>query len=736
MPTTNPPSRCLGLLILVLLFAALTASALDVGKMDHERILKAANQAMLIEPIAITKFRAKLSEGGPNDFYSNGDYWWPNPQTTNGLPYVKRDGESNPDNFNHHRECVWRLRDAVAALGAAYKITGDDRYVKKAVELLSMFFLDPATRMNPNLQYAQAIPGVSTGRGIGIIDTLHLIEISKAIEAMENSPAFPPEVLAGLKQWFADYVHWMTTSKNGHDEANATNNHAVAFWLQVAVFSQFTGDEAQLSECRRRFREFFVAKQMAADGSFPRELARTKPYGYSIFQLDNMTTLCQVLSTPQDDLWKFQLPDGRGIRKAVAYLYPYLADKSKWPLKPDVQAWDGWPAREPSLLFAGLTYANENYLALWRKLNPDPTNEEVRRNIAITQPVLWVENSSATPCMDVLWKFTATNVPALGPAETEVKPGRWTNAPTPAGLPGNGLAQHPMLYIGEGYNKMFLVADGKILWTYQTGGGNEYDDVWMLSNGNILFTRMQYLAEITPDKRVVWRYDAHDSTNVAEHTEIHACQPIGLDKVLFVENGLPPKLKVANIKTGNIEVEHDLDCIQPADPRTIHPQFRRVRMTAGGHYLVPYLNLHKVVEYDKDFNVVWTFGTNDVPAGMKFSPWAALRLKNGNTLITSESGYAQIEVNPDKKIVWLLKNEELPEPYQLKPAPQSVTRLANGNTILASRGGSGKGPQLVEVTPDKKVVWVLQDWKDLGPATAVQILDDPGVPEIPGESEH
>ena len=118
-----------------------------------------------------------MSEGGPNDFYSNGDYWWPNPDTTNGLPYVQRDGETNPDNFNQHRECIWQLRDAVAALGAAYKITGDDRYAKKAAELLRVFFLDPKTRMNPNLQYAQAIPGVSPGRGTGIIDTLHLIEI-------------------------------------------------------------------------------------------------------------------------------------------------------------------------------------------------------------------------------------------------------------------------------------------------------------------------------------------------------------------------------------------------------------------------------------------------------------------------------------------------------------------------------------------------------------------------------
>lgn len=371
--------------------AALAAPALDVARIDHDRILQAAGTAMKQEPVTITAFRAKLSDGGPNDFYSNGDYWWPNPNSTNGLPYVQRDGETNPQNFTAHRQAVRQLSDAVAALGAAYKITGDDRYAKKSAELLKVFFLDPQTRMNPNLQYAQAIPGVTKGRGIGIIDTLHLIEIPKAVEAMEKSPEFPPEVLSGLKRWFADYVEWMTTSKNGHDEANAGNNHAVAFWLQVAVFAGFTGDEKNLAECRRHFTEVFVPKQMAADGSFPRELARTKPYGYSIFQLDNMVTLCQVLSTKENDLWHFTLPDGRNIRKAVEFMYPYLADKSKWPRKPDVQAWDGWPARQPSLLFAGLEFDEPKYLDLWKKLPADPTNEEVRRNIAITQPILWLE---------------------------------------------------------------------------------------------------------------------------------------------------------------------------------------------------------------------------------------------------------------------------------------------------------------------------------------------------------
>jgi len=136
-----------------------------------------------------------------------------------------------------------------------------------------------------------------------------------AVKEMGKSPAFPAADLASVKQWFGDYVEWMTTSKNGQDEANAGNNHAVAFWLQVAAFSQLTEDNAKLAECRRRFKEVFVGKQMAEDGSFPAELRRTKPYGYSIFQLDNMASLCQLLSTPDDDLWKFEMADGRGAAR-------------------------------------------------------------------------------------------------------------------------------------------------------------------------------------------------------------------------------------------------------------------------------------------------------------------------------------------------------------------------------------------------------------------------------------
>ena len=364
---------------------------LDIAAIERVRILKTADAALKVEPITITKFRAKLSEGGANDFYSNGDYWWPNPNTTNGLPYVQRDGQTNPENFVEHRRCIMGLRDAIAALGAAYKITGDDRYAAKATELLQTFFLNPQTRMNPSLKYAQAIPGITPGRGIGIIDTLHLAEVPLAVLAMEKSKALPPEVFPGVKQWFRDYADWMTTSTNGLQEANAKNNHAVAFWLQIAAFSRLTGDEAKVAECRKRFKEVFVAKQMASDGSFPEELRRTKPYGYSIFQLDNMASLAQLLSRQEESLWLYALPDGRGMRQAMAFLYPYLADKSKWPHKPDIQAWDGWPARQPGLLFAGLALGEQKYLNLWQKLPADPSDPEVKRNIAITQPLLWIK---------------------------------------------------------------------------------------------------------------------------------------------------------------------------------------------------------------------------------------------------------------------------------------------------------------------------------------------------------
>lgn len=373
-----------------------------VAEIDRARILRLAAEAMKLKPPAVTDYLATNSAGGPHDFFSQADYFWPNPTNKNGLPYVGRDGETNPDNFEHHRMAMRHMKDAVAALAAAYALTGDDRYIPKATELLRVFFLDEKTKMNPSLKYAQAELGASPGNAIGIIDTLHLAELPMAIRFLEQSPKFDPAVDAGLKKWFTNYIEWMTTSTNGIREMNAKNNHSIAYFVQLASFARFVDDEKNLELCRQRFKEVLLPRQMTNDGSFPLELKRTKPYGYSIFQADNVAILCVLLSTPDDDLWKFKLPDGNTPLKSTEFIYPYLADKNKWLADgrgKDILHWDNWPAREPCLLFAYAETGDSRYFDLWKKLNPDPSDLEVRRNIAITQPILWIANPADIPLL-------------------------------------------------------------------------------------------------------------------------------------------------------------------------------------------------------------------------------------------------------------------------------------------------------------------------------------------------
>jgi hypothetical protein len=381
--------------------------SLELAQIDRERILKLANDALALKPPAITDHVATNSAGGLHDFFSQADYAWPNTTNKTGLPYVPRDGESNPDTFSHHRMAMRDMKDAVAALAAAHALTGDDKYVTKAAGLLRVFFLDAKTRMNPNLQYAQAVLGAATGNAYGVIDTLHLVELPMAVRFLEQSKAFPPEVDKGLKQWFADYSEWITTSKNGVREMNNANNHSIACFVQLASFAKFTGDEKLLEMCRRRFKETLFPNQMTNNGSFPRELARTKPYGYSIFQADNLAMLCVLLSTTNDDFWKFTLPDGRAPRNSVDFIYPYLADKNQWLAdgrRKDVMHWDDWPARQPCLIFAYAEFGDQKYFELWRKLPADPADLEVRRNIAITQPLLWIASPNDIPLLKKMTK--------------------------------------------------------------------------------------------------------------------------------------------------------------------------------------------------------------------------------------------------------------------------------------------------------------------------------------------
>jgi len=380
------------LLVVFLLLAASSAQGqrLKVATFDRSRILTAANKYLNEQPITITASRSPRSSGGLHDFFSEGDYWWPDPNNPSG-PYIQRDGMSNPDNFVDHRRYLMRLSIQVPALTAAWKITKDTRYARKAATHLRAWFIDEATRMNPSLEFAQAIHGRFTGRGTGIIDTIHLVEVAKAIQVLEASGALSEAELKQIKKWFSDYVVWMTTSKNGTDERDARNNHGTCWVMQVSAFADLIGDKTLLEYCRDRFKTVLVPNQIAVDGSFPEEKRRTKPYGYSLFNLDAMTTVCQILSTPNDNLWKFETRDGRGVARAVAYLYPYIKDKKSWPMKPDVMYDAEWPMRHISLLFAGRALNHRDYIELWQKLPADSNVEEVIRNFFIRQPVLWVD---------------------------------------------------------------------------------------------------------------------------------------------------------------------------------------------------------------------------------------------------------------------------------------------------------------------------------------------------------
>ena len=322
--------------------------------------------------------------------------------------------------------------------------------------------------------------------------------------------------------------------------------------------------------------------------------------------------------------------------------------------------------------------------------------------------------NASQPMLTVLAQFD--NAPAKGADEADMPVRALPTNSVAMTWPGKGLAQHPFLFYGEGNNVLYVVNHGKVVWTYALPRGGEIDDAWMLSNGHIICTKQSDCYEVTPQKEIVWSY--HSPTN----TQIHACQPIGLDKVMVVQNGLPPHMIILNKKDNSVVMSHELPAVSATDPKTIHPQYRNCRVTAQGTYLTAQLVQTNVIEYDKDWNKIWSVRSE--------MPWQPVRLKNGNTLITGDPRGFVHEVNPKGEIVWAVEKNTLPG--IVLSDVQTADRLANGDTVICNRG-RGNPVQLVEVTPDKKVVWALQDYTNLPACTGVQLLDEPGIPENPGD---
>ena len=385
-------SRYLAITTFFLVTGALAAETeFELLEVEKPRILEKAASYLDEKPVTVTASLAERSEGGPHDFYSEGDYWWPDPENPDG-PYVRRDGMTNPDNFVAHRRAMVRLSEIVGTLVSAWIATGEDRYADRANDHLQAWFVDEETRMNPSLLYGQAIKGKVTGRSIGIIDTIHLAEVARGAKILGEAGALPAEDFLAVKAWFSDYLDWLTTHPYGTREQHHPNNHGVCWSMQAGAFADLVGRTDVLDWIRNQFKTVYLQEMMAEDGEFPKELARTKPYGYSLFVLDAMAMVAQIASTSDDNLWTYALPDGRGMAMGLEFLFPYVQDKSAWPFGEDVLYWDEWPVRHPSMLFGGLQLDRPEYIDSWQSLEADPTTPEVIRNLPIRHPLLWVDS--------------------------------------------------------------------------------------------------------------------------------------------------------------------------------------------------------------------------------------------------------------------------------------------------------------------------------------------------------
>jgi hypothetical protein len=383
------------ILVICSSFASSTGS-LSNKKFDREAsdflkrdIISSADKVLTEVPQTITMYTCPRSAGGIHDFYSEGDYWWPDTNNPAG-PYIQRDGMTNPENFIEHRKSMIRLSQIVGSLASAYKITGDEKYVRQAFIHLKAWFADEATKMNPSLLYAQAIKGRFTGRGIGIIDTIQLMEVAQGILVMQNAKCIDKQLLTAIKSWFKEYLKWLMSHQYSKDEMNAKNNHGTCWVMQVAAFARLTEDQQILDFCRNRYKEILLPNQMATDGSFPEELRRTKPYGYSLFNLDAMTMVCLILSDNKNDLINYQTPDGKCLKKGIEFLFTFVADKDKWIYPHDVMYWENWPVAQPFLIFGANEFGVKQWFETWKSLEHFPTVEEVIRNLPVRNPVIWM----------------------------------------------------------------------------------------------------------------------------------------------------------------------------------------------------------------------------------------------------------------------------------------------------------------------------------------------------------
>ena len=394
----------------------------DVAAIDHDRILVAATRYLSQRPAPLTSIQCSRSPGTVHDYYSEAP-----PEVD---PETPGTAKPTPQPFTAHRDALFELGLAVPALAAAHLLTGEQRYAEHAAAHLRAWFVDPATRMTPSLNFGSvvmqlpapsadgsprftvqtnpsfaAVPSTPAGGGRfeGILETLPLVEVAQAIPFLAASGALNDADLKALHTWFTVYLHWLIDPQDSGPRLAALardrkDHHGTSWLLQASAYATLTApggdapksEDTLLAELRHRFKSVTLRAQMSSDGTFPHELSSENPYRDSLFNLDLFAGVCMLLSNRFESVWDYSLEDGPGMRSAIAYHFPYMANRASWPFRSDRTHFTELPARRASLLFTARAYQRPEYAALWKTLPPDPPAADVLRTLPIHQPLLWV----------------------------------------------------------------------------------------------------------------------------------------------------------------------------------------------------------------------------------------------------------------------------------------------------------------------------------------------------------
>ena len=345
-------------------------------------LIEDAEKTMDVKPYSVVNKEGTPPSGNKRDYVSLSRYVWPDPSKPDGLPYIHRDGESNPELKKYDREPLGNMANAVNTLSLAYFYSNDERYAAKAVDFLKTWFLDDETGMTPHLEYAQFIPGVNNnkGRQYGLIDTYSFVDMLNSIKLLESSGSYTKEVENGLKQWFAQLLTWWQTSEQGKAERDGGNNHSLAYDVQLVMYALFANDNKTALKVINEYPERRLYKQIEPDGKQPQELRRTLAFFYSGFNIRHMVDMVAIAKSLDVDLCKASSDDGRSLYKAIDFLIPYLGkDVSEWPY----QQISGWESSHQALcedLFRIVIIdpSRKDYLEIYKKFRRQSPEDRQR----------------------------------------------------------------------------------------------------------------------------------------------------------------------------------------------------------------------------------------------------------------------------------------------------------------------------------------------------------------------